>query len=466
VDHPEAGVLVRRVQAFAAAVVAVLLVGAAAYADRELGTNETPDAGEPSVASGEWFCPHGGGEEGWEIALQVANPGDTPATIRVRTLGPRRPGEAQTLTVAPGSLVRVDVPADGRARSSMVEWFDQWVAVGWVARAGGDEGGVAAEPCASSAGDRWFLPDGTTENDENDDSIVVMNPFARNAVLSVVLLSERSAPVVFGELTDIVLRPFRSRAIPLDEIVEGERTVSALVEVSVGRVVAGSVGITRPGALRSSLGYLGAPPPVLAFPGGADAGRTDLAVMNAGLERASIAADLLSEGQDEQPFAGIAESAQPSESGRTFPATTSGPTTVVFDAGGPDVAATRRAFGVRTDEASTIGATPAEAWIVLPAVAAEPWHPGLVLANPGSEPADVVLSLLSGGAERSITVPPRVTVAVPPEFVEASPEDAVIAVATTGTFIPAAASYSLGLEGFGAYAVAVGIPVPPGWVPA
>lgn len=456
----------RRAQAFAAGIVAVLLVGGAAYADRELGTREPEGAVEPTVVSGQWFCPHGGGEEGWEVGLQVANPGDAPATIRVRTLGPRRPSDVRTLTVEPRSLLRVDVPADGRARASMVEWFDQWVAVGWVARAGGEEGGVAAESCASSAGDRWLLPDGTTENRENDDSIVVMNPFAQNAVLSVVLLSERSAPVVFGELTDIVLRPFRSRAIALDEVVEGERTVSALVDVSVGRVIAGSVGVTRPGALRSSLGYLGSPPEQVTFPGGADAGRTDLAVMNAGLERASLAADLLTEGEDEQPFAGIAESAQPSESGRTFPATTSGSTAVLFDAGGPDVAAARRAFGARTDEASTLGATPAPAWIVLPAVAGEPWHPGLVLANPGSEPADVTLSLLSGGDEITVTIPPRGTLAVAPEFLEEAPEDAVMAVATSGTFVPAAASYSLGLEGFAGYAVAVGIPVPVEWVPA
>ncbi|MGH2635269.1 MAG: DUF5719 family protein [Actinomycetota bacterium] len=457
----------RRSQAIAAGMVAVLLVGGAAYADRELGPRPPDESPATSVAaSGEWFCPHGGGETDWEVFLQVANPGEEPAAIRVRTLGSKRPTEPQTLTVEPGSFLRVPVPADGRGRASMVEWFDQWVGVGWIAHAGGDEGGVAAEPCAAAAGSRWLLPDGTTETDDNEDHVVVMNPFARDAVFSVVLLSDRREAVVHSELTDLVLHPYRSRVIRLNDFVKGERTVATLVDVSVGRVAAGTLGISRAGGIRSTTGYLGQPGAQLTFPGGADAGRTDLAVMNAGLERVVLGADLLGK-ETEQPFAGLADSTPPPESGRTFPTTTDGPTSVVFTAGGPGVAATRRTFGVVSDQAASNGAAPAGAWLILPAVAGSPSHPGLVLANPGTTPAEVALSYLGSAPEQQVivTVPADRTATVPKEFVEAAPEGAVVAVASSGTFVPAAASSSLGREGFAAYAVALGIPIPAEWLP-
>jgi hypothetical protein len=456
---------VRRTQVLAAVVVVLALVGGAAYADREIGPRAVVAGRVPQAASGEWFCPHGGGESDWQVFLQVANPGQQPATIRVRTLGAKRPPEPQTLTVEARSFLRVPVPADGRERASLVEWFDEWVAVGWIAHAGGGEGGVAAEPCASVAGDRWLLPDGTSETEENQDYVVVMNPFARVAVVSVVLYSERNEPVVYGRLTDIELGPFRSRAIRLN-VVKGERTVSALVEASVGRVAASTLGVTTTGGIRSAIGYLGSPPISLTFPGGADAGRSDLVVMNTGTERTPVAAEVVDR-EVAQPYAGVGDAPPPPESARTFTATTSGPTSVTFTAEGPGVAAGRRTYGVVSDQGSSEGAVPAAAWLVLPAVAGSPSNPGLVLSNPGSGPAEVTLSYLGSASPAvSVLVPANRTISAPAEFVEQEPEGAVIAIATSGTFVPAAASYSLGREGLAAYAVALGIPIPASWLPA
>lgn len=457
----------RRVQGLAAALVLVLAVGAAAVADGEVGPRALGAGGPGAAPSGAWHCPHGGGAEGWEANLQVANPGAEPATIRVQTFGPRRPTGLETYTVDPGSFLQIPVPADDRARSSTVEWFEQWVAVGWVVHAGGEEGGVAAEPCAPAAGVRWLLPDGSTETEQQDDYVVVTNPFARDAVFSVTLLSERRTPVRQSDLTDVVLRPYRSVAIRLNDVVLGERTVSTLVEASGGRVVAATLGISRVGGIRAGLGYLGQPPEGLVIPGGADAGRTELAVMSTSAERVEIAGDLLQEGSAE-PFAGLADSAPPGESGRTFPASTEGPTSVAFRASGPGLAPARRTHGVISDQGSAGGAEPSAAWIVLPAVFGSPSHPGLVLANPGSAPAEVTLSYLSpGGAEPVVvTVPPGRTATAPKAFVEAAPEGGVLAVATSGTFVPAAASYSRGREGFATYAVALGVPIPDAWVPA
>jgi hypothetical protein len=242
--------------------------------------------------------------------------------------------------------------------------------------------------------------------------------------------------------------------------------VSTLVDVSVGRVAAATLGVSTQGGIRSAIGYLGAPPATLTFPGGDDAGRTDLPVMNTGLDRAALGADLLS-GEPEAPLAGIADSPSPPESGRTFPATTTGATSVAFTARAPGIAAARRTFGVVSDQAVTNGGVPGPAWLILPAVAGSPSRPGLALSNPGDEPAEVALSYLgSAGGGVTVTVPPRSTVLAPAGFLETAPEGAVTAIATSGTFVPAAASYSLGREGSATYAVALGIPIPPGWVPA
>ena len=455
----------RRFQPLVAILVPVLLLAGAAYAERELTPRTFDQAPEMRATSGAWFCPHGGGREGWEVELQVANPGERSASIRILSLGQDKPGEPETFEVPAGEFVRIPVPPRGRERSSMVEWFGQWVAVGWLAHAGGGEGGVAAEPCAPAAGDRWYLPDGTTDVDGDDDYVIVMNPFAREAVVSITLFSERKEPVRHGSLTDVVLRPFRSVAFNVHDVVLGEPTVSALVEASVGRVAAATLGVSGVGGIRAALGYVGQPPDTLTFPGGDDAGRTDLVVMSAGTiddgERVSLEGEILGEGEP-QAFAGLADATMPAASARTFTATTSGDVSVRWTATGADVAAVRRTFGVVSDQASVTGAQPASSWIVLPAVAGEPSNPGLVLANPGTEPAVVTLSFLAPGPvdQVTVTVPAGSTVAAPKAFLQAAPEAGVSAVATSGTFIPASASYALGHEGFATYAVALGIPIP------
>jgi uncharacterized protein DUF5719 len=458
---------VRRVQALTAAILVAAGVGGAVYADRELGPRSLSDGVAATAPSGEWFCPHGGGKTDWEVELQVANPGTEPAKIRVLTMGHGRAEPGGTFTVEPGSLLRVPVPAEGRERATTVEWFDQWVAVGWLAHAGGEEGGLAAEPCAPTAGGRWLLPDGTTETENDDDYVVVMNPFSRDAVFSVTLLSERKAPVEQGDLTDVVLGPHHSVAVRLNNVVEGERTVSALIEASVGRVAAGTLGISRAGGVRSTIGYLGDPPGTLVIPGGSDAGRTDLVVMSAALERVSLTGELLDE-EGERPFGGLADSPPPAESGRTYTATTAGPTSVVFGADAPGVTVARRTYGVVSDQGSTNGAVPARAWVVLPAVLGSPSHPGLAFTNPGTEPVEVVLSYLAPAEVDpvTLTIPPHRTATAPRQFLDAAPDDAVVALSSDGTFVPAAASYSRGREGFATYAVALGIEIPAGWIPS
>jgi hypothetical protein len=94
-----------------------------------------------------------------------------------------------------------------------------------------------------------------------------------------------------------------------------------------------------------------------------------------------------------------------------------------------------------------------------------------VLANPGDEAASVTLAFLPSGSEPppgavTVLVPPHRTVAAPKEWVQARPLAAVLAVASSGTFVPSVASYSLGREGLATFAVSLGVPIPDAWIPA
>ena len=458
----------RRLQALAAVVVVVLVVGGAAYADREIAPEPLGHVTATRVPTGAWYCPHGGGPQDWEVGLQIANPGPEPATVRIRSMGEAKPDAPVTQTIEPGALVEVPVDAVGRERSSMVEWFDRWVAVGWISHAGGEEGGVAAEPCSATATGRWLLPDASTATEEQDDYVIVMNPTARDAVVSFTLLSERKEPVQKGELTDVVLKPFHSMSVKLGEIVAGEDTVGTIVEAATGRIVASTLGVTTTGGIRSALGYAGDPPAEVVFPGGEDAGRTQLAVMSTSVERVELASDVIgSEEGSAQAFAGVADAAPPSRSARTFATTTTEPSSVIFRAAASGVAAVRRTFGVVSDQGASIGGTPASAWVILPAVSGAPSHPRIAITNPSDDAVEVTLSAFGATTgEIVVVIPARASVLAAKGFMDEHPDDAFLAVSSDGTFVPAAASYSRGKDGFATFAVASGIPLPPAWVPS
>ncbi len=460
-----------RVQPLAAIAVGVIVVATALLAQREIGARPFAAAPPGRVPTGAWFCPHGGGPKEWQVQIELANPGPDPVPVRVRSLGADKPVEPDDYTVPSGATIAVAAAGKGRERATMIEYFGGFVAAGWVAHAGGGEAGVAAEPCLPSTGERWLLPDGSTLEQESD-YVIVMNPYATDAVFSLTLLTE-DRTVRTEALTNVVLKPFRSASFRLNDTALGETTVSTVVDVSVGRVAAASLGVSKAGGIRSSVGLLGSPPSQI-LPGGSDQGRTALTLMNAGADRVSFSEDTGSvvDPDGTRPIPALSEVSPAEGSARTIPLTTGDPSTIEIAQGDADVAFARRTFGVVSDQGSTTGAArAASAWIVLPAIAGSPSHPSLVLANPGTVSAQVRLTALSadGGSVPSpvtVDVPAGQTVRAPKGFVETAPTAAIVVTAATGEVVPAAASYSLGLEGYAAYAVALGVRVPDAWVPA
>ena len=395
--------------------------------------------------------------------LYVANPGTVPVTVRIESFGPDKPSRPQVEEVPAGSTKIVEVPSSVRTDTSMVEYFGGWVAAGWVSLAGGQDVGVAAEPCLAQAATDWTLPDGTTQEDEAA-WIVVMNPFASDAVFDVTGLSERDAPATSKDLTDYVLPGYRSTAFKLNDLLEGEESLAALVHVSIGRVAVATLGISAKRGVRSSDGWPGAAPHQMILPGGGDGGSSVVMVANPGDKPASYGATALGpRGPSVAP--GLKEANVAAQAAASSSAHTSGPTALVVHSSSGIVAA-RRSEGHGTDQGSTAGvAGPAAGWVVLPATGPPPQVPGVFLTNPGTQDATVRLTTLPpvdtiDPITASITVKAGHTIEAPARLLADHPLCAVLVVADSGTIVAAAGSSSGGDKGLDSYAVSAGARIP------
>ena len=439
----------------------VVVVVAAGIALDRVGPEPRSEPAHAVASSGAWLCPHGGGQE-WQTDLYVANPGETASEIRVTPLAAKRGGQAQTFTVAPGSEIVVPAASSDPASSSFVEYFGGWVAVGWVTHAGGSASGVAAEPCAPEPGTRWLAADGSTEQGQEAD-LVVMNPFDVDAVIDVAVFSQSRAPIRDSALTDVRIAPHRSAILRLNEVSADEPAAAAEIVARTGRVAVSSLGISRDGGIRSVLAVRSPSSEVL-LPGTQDVGQSTLAVMVPREQEVRFGAVLLSGGKPDAA-GGITDATVSGPSARAYPIITKGPSLVdIRAAAGSTIVAVRRSEGQSADPGATGGtAEPATAWVILPTVAGEPNTPGMVLGNPGSTPLEVSLTLLgaSGQIDRiAVTVAATSAVDVPVAFLEQDPTAAVVAVSADGAFVAAGASSSLGQEGVAGYAVAMGVVVP------
>jgi hypothetical protein len=455
------------------AVIGAVALGAVSF-DR-LGERTANAPAPGTAASMSWLCPHGGGK-GYEGTVFLANPGGVDVTARVTEVSAQGQPDVSEVQVSGGSQVAVDVDASARSSSTFVETFGGWLAAGWLIRGAEGEPGVGAEPCAPGAGRTWVSAAPTT-GQGNDSYLIVMNPFAADAVFDVALFTAERAPVRDSELTDVTLRPRRSTAIRLNTYAQGEEGLGVTVDVSSGRVAAstlvasdalgiGSVlasaepsgrqlVLTTTGTGRSVLS-VAVPTPTAA--GGS--GPTP-----AGGLGTTFAATLRS-GDPPQPAGGLAERSQEPESAAAYPITTTGPSgiDVVVLEGAPIVAALRTP-GVGRDGGATAGSfAPAASWVVTPGVAGTPARPGGLVLNPGGSSATVEVSTIPGSdgtAEATtVTVPPGAVVALPREFLDEVGAASLLVTATGSPVVALGASTSLGNEGLSLFGLVAGVPIP------
>ena len=453
-------------------VVAATVAGALAL-DR-LGPREASGVARGTAPSAAWLCPHGGGKA-YEATVFLANPGEAEVVARVTELAADGPTDTSLVTVPAGSQIAVAVDSSDRSSSTFVETFGGWIAAGWLVRGAEGEVGIGAEPCTPEARRGWVSAAATT--DQGDDAfLIVMNPFAADAVFDVALFAADRAPIRDSELTDVTLRPRRSVAIRVNDYAQGEPGLGLSIEVSTGRVAASTLVVSEGRGIAS----------VVASPTPADrqlmltskaTGRSVLAVAvptaapgsgQAGPLGSVLTATLRSEGPP-QPAGGLSEFAQDPESAATFGVTTTGPSAVdlTVSEGSPVVAALRTA-GVGKDGGATAG-TPASsvAWVVMPTIAGDPARPGLLVLNPGrSETTVTVTALPSGGqtsaATTTITLPPGSVAGVPRQFLDGIGDASLVVRSDGSPIVALGASTSLGNEGLSLSALAIGVPIPEG----
>ncbi|HEX6844973.1 MAG TPA: DUF5719 family protein [Actinomycetota bacterium] len=445
--------------------VALALVGASAAA--RLGPASPTSGGEPTVRSGEWLCPHGGGE-GWTAEVVVTNPGDRPVQARVSALGPdAKPEEPVTLTVAAGAQLRREVPAAGPDSATYVEVFGGWASASWLLRAAEPDVGLGAEACAPAGAQRWLTTESTTQEGEHA-FLVVMNPYASGAVFDVTLHQPDEPPLRDPDWSDIELRAGRATALRLDAKVVGKDTVAAIVDVRAGRVAVATLGVTEGGGVRSVLGAT-AEADTWATGTAWGTGQARILVLVPG-ENAVRFGAVLRSSRAPQTAGGLVDVRQTSLSTQAYPVIADGPSSIeVQTADGALVVAALRADGQSDDDAATAGASRAStAWIVPPTVGDEPAFSDLILANPGEAPIDATLTLLGvdgPGATRTVTVPAGGTATVDEDFREADPRASVLVLGEGPLFATAAAT-SGGVRGLSLYALASGTPIPAWAVPS
>ena len=475
-----------------AASLAAAVVAAGVWAERVVGPRARPALTTRAARSGAWYCPHGGGDDrrSWVVA---ANPGTETADLRLTAIGDEASAPVRA-SLEPGQQRFFPLPETGLASGTEVEFFGSVVAVGMVT-ARPREGGLAAEPCSSRTGVRWFLPEGSTLEGQTSE-VVVLNPAAGEAVVDIALVREDGA-LEPGQLEGIVLAGGEAIGVELNRFALGERTLGAVVTASLGEVAVAGYGATAQG-LRGVIGIPGpAPTWVIPAAGGGssrvvvlaprgdaaiDAGTQGVETQKPVLEDATVqggtidgfdveATDkgLVVAVQGEAPvvvarrIAPAAPVEEPSPDERRPPGRDGG-----GGGGGNRGTGARGALGAPTpasepvDGASTAGAThPAARWAALPPLTPDGGRAVLLIANPGTEAARVSVELLTpDGARRpqdlmDVAVPPGTMASIDISAIAAEEPVTALVTASQGAVVAAQAGTSEA-----GFAVSVGVPLP------
>lgn len=472
--------------------VALVLGGVAL---ERMGPNPVSAGGREEPISGAWSCPHGGGE-GWKVWVTVTNPGPEPVEARITTSAGGAATPPSSSVIPPSTLQYFEIAAPIAGSATVVEYLGGTVGVGSVVVP--PEGGLAAEPCVSSPGSAWSLPEASTLRGETA-NLVVHNPFAAQAVVDVILTAGEQQ-IRPGNLQGIVLGPLDARAFELNRFALGQRALTGTVIAVQGRVAVATV-VVSTGGIRSALGV---PEPATRWllPGVGE--ETDIVVRALPENDAPVSAEI--HGQ-EGPIPALDLEAVAAGTAEAFGVLTAqGGLVVRSDGPRPMVAGRRmvlepsmvpapakpeepgngngnRAKGEgpkgkagsdrkggkkgggsggkeeepppapEADIAATAGVTAtADRWLVPPAAGPEGQPSILLLQNPGETEVTVSVTLLGTGGPLAntsqVTVPPRTTIRVP---VEGGPATALV---EGGGVVAAQATLAAG-----AFAVLLGVPI-------
>jgi hypothetical protein len=386
----------------------------------------------------------------------AANPAAHPVTVRFTSFGSKGVTDLATVSLAAGQEIHRPVPATEEAAATSIEYFGGWVGAGVVLRPESGAPGLAALRCAPAPRRTWFLPDELTTPDRTS-YLVVMNPFAEVAEFDVIFQTENRT-IGPGSLTPVVLQPRRAMAIRVNAFAlqaPSEETMAATVITHIGRVVAGSLGLS-PGGIRAEVGIPG-PERQWVLPAANHDG-VSLLLMNPSDARADLS--VVAQGPKRQTLISSVEGVSVAPQSVSTLAIDA-----VANAGILASATNQRGFvaalrlvGPNGDPAELAGTSaPSRRWLVVPATPPDAGRTLLVVQNSGQEVARLTISLLgpdgpvpTPAALASIEVPPGRTISLPVRARAGVPLSVAVVASSpivagvTGT-IPAGYSATLGL---------------------
>jgi len=341
-------------------------------------------------------------------SVVVANPRNQEARGSVTVFTTNAPPRVVPLAVAPASVAEVSLGqlGVGIAAAAVVDLQAGQVAAELSVSGPQADGGVT--PCASSGSGQWYFADASTARDASL-LLSLFNPFPEDAIADMSFGSDqgRAAP---GDLQGVVV-PARSLVVlDIGEQVRRRESIATALTVRTGRLVATqTLGRTAPGRAGTSV-TLGAPSlaPLSYFPDGltADGIVERYSVYNPGPREAEVTLEVnLDEGVAE-PFeirvpAGDRVTVTLNEEARIPKGV--GHSTTVRSSNGVSIAVTRTveaAAPTRSGRADTLGARRAsKRWIFPAGGTSQSVDEVVVVQNPGTTPASVSLTGLTGGQE-------------------------------------------------------------------
>ena len=197
----------------------------------------SPMVSRPGQLTSVWYCPVGSsstnGYAGHEIA--ITNTGDDRAVANLTVITDNGPSIVLRQEVQPSSTSVVDLPSLGSdaVASALVEIVGGEGLVGHTVQT---EFGPATGACATDAADNWLFAAGSTTRDANY-YLVLMNPFGEDAVFDAEFRTESRTRRPIALQSDVV-KGRSTKVIDITEHVSRAETVSAEINVTVGRLVA------------------------------------------------------------------------------------------------------------------------------------------------------------------------------------------------------------------------------------
>jgi hypothetical protein len=229
-----------------------------------------PSAAPASAISSTWYCVGTVGAPGFAGTVVVANTQDREARGTVAVSSTQGGPRVAPITVAPRATANLPLPEVGQgAFLAAVVDLDVGRSVAELVISG--LGDLEVTPCASSASERWYFPDGSTARDAGL-SLSLFNPFPEDAIVDLSFSTDqgRAAP---GDFQGIVV-PAQSLVVKdIGEHVRRREAIFTSVNVRTGRLVAAQAQVrTAPGRAGLSV-LLGTPSPSRTwyFPDGAAA---------------------------------------------------------------------------------------------------------------------------------------------------------------------------------------------------